>query len=88
MNVIFDKIEIVSRNHSIDGIILNEGCRSINGVSYLINMRYRDNDNFCLNVVTRIGISHSSIVEIEIMHYNHHVDGIILEASNGLHLLI
>ena len=87
MNVIFDKIEIVSCNHSVEGIILNEWCRSINGFSYLINMIYRDNDNSCLNVLTRLGISHSSIVaydncyEIEIMHHNHHVDGINLEAS-------
>ena len=57
-NVIFDEIEIMRGNHSVDGIILDERSRSIHDFTYLINMIYRDNENSCLYVVTRIGISH------------------------------
>ena len=38
MNVIFDEIEDVSRNHENDGIILDD-------FTYLVNMIYRDTDN-------------------------------------------
>ena len=62
MNVIFDEVEPVSRNHLVDGITLDEQSRCINDFTYLINMVYRDNDNGCLYVVIRINISHSFIV--------------------------
>ena len=50
------------RNHSVDGIILDERSRSITDFDYLINMIYHNNENLCLYVVTRIAISHSFII--------------------------
>ena len=83
MNVIFDEIEIVRRNHSVDGIILDERSRSIHDFTYLINMIYRDNENSCLYVVTRIGISHSFIVA-----YVSRIQGNCAgpEESSGIHI--
>ena len=82
-NVIFDEIEIMRGNHSVDGIILDERSRSIHDFTYLINMIYRDNENSCLYVLTRIGISHSFIVA-----YVSRIQGNCAgpEESSGIHI--